>query len=168
MSSRMQPPPDVPNILLIMTDQHSRQVLGCYGDTLVRTPNLDRLAAEGMRFDNAYCPSPLCVPSRMIRSGPWKLWAYADQAGLPPALFNLEDDPGERCDLGENPQCGAVRTHLLERLYQGWDPDGAARKSREHWQYFDVLRQWGRTVQVDCPDALVYPSADYEADVELL
>jgi len=53
------------NILLIMSDQHAPNILGCYGDDWVRTPNLDRLAAEGMRFTNAYCPSPLCVPSRM-------------------------------------------------------------------------------------------------------
>ena len=39
--------------------------MGCYGNDLVRTPSLDRLASEGTRFTNAYCPSPLCVPSRM-------------------------------------------------------------------------------------------------------
>ncbi|MCF7838419.1 MAG: sulfatase-like hydrolase/transferase [Candidatus Marinimicrobia bacterium] len=47
---------DPPNILLIMSDQHAPNLLGCYGDPLVRTPNLDRLATEGMRFTNAYCP----------------------------------------------------------------------------------------------------------------
>ena len=54
-----------PNILVLLSDQHSKFHLGCYGDPLVRTPNLDRLAAEGMRFDAAYCPAPLCCPSRM-------------------------------------------------------------------------------------------------------
>lgn len=54
-----------PNILVFMSDQHSRHFVGCYGNRIIRTPNLDRLAAEGMRFDNAYCPAPLCVPSRM-------------------------------------------------------------------------------------------------------
>jgi choline-sulfatase len=54
-----------PNVLVIMSDQHNRRFAGCYGNRIVRTPNLDRLAAEGLRFDNAYCPSPLCVPSRM-------------------------------------------------------------------------------------------------------
>ena len=53
------------NILLIMSDQHAPGIMGCAGDPLIRTPNLDRLAEEGMRFSNAYCPSPLCVPSRM-------------------------------------------------------------------------------------------------------
>ena len=54
-----------PNILFILSDQHSKFHLGCYGDPLVRTPHLDRLASEGMRFANAYTPSPLCVPARM-------------------------------------------------------------------------------------------------------
>jgi len=52
------------NTLVIMADEHSRKVLGCYGNELVRTPNLDRLAAEGAVFESAYCNSPICVPSR--------------------------------------------------------------------------------------------------------
>lgn len=56
---------DKPNVLVIMSDQHSKHMLGCYGNNIVRTSNLDRLASEGMRFDNAYCPSPVCCPSRM-------------------------------------------------------------------------------------------------------
>jgi choline-sulfatase len=52
------------NLLLIMADEHSRRVLGCYGHSLVKTPNLDRLAARGTRFPDAYCNSPICVPSR--------------------------------------------------------------------------------------------------------
>lgn len=55
----------VKNVLFVFSDQHARRVAGCYGDTLVRTPRLDRLAAEGVTFDAAYCPSPICVPSRM-------------------------------------------------------------------------------------------------------
>lgn len=54
-----------PNLLYIHSDQHCPAVLGCYGDPVVATPNLDRLAAAGVRFTDAYCPSPLCVPSRM-------------------------------------------------------------------------------------------------------
>ena len=53
------------NVLILMSDEHNKYHLGCHGDPLVQTPHLDRLAAEGMRFSNAYCPSPLCVPSRM-------------------------------------------------------------------------------------------------------
>jgi choline-sulfatase len=54
-----------PNVLLIMSDQHAQRIAGCYGDRIVETPNIDRLAAEGIVFDNAYCPSPICLPARM-------------------------------------------------------------------------------------------------------
>ena len=54
-----------PNILLILSDQHNPHILGCAGDEVVRTPNLDELAVKGTFFTNNYCPSPLCVPSRM-------------------------------------------------------------------------------------------------------
>lgn len=54
-----------PNLLYIHSDQHSPYVAGCYGDPLVETPHLDALAARGVVFDNTYCPSPICVPSRM-------------------------------------------------------------------------------------------------------
>jgi len=54
-----------PNILLIFSDQHAQRVAGCYGDPVAETPHLDRLASRGVTFDNAYCPSPICVPSRM-------------------------------------------------------------------------------------------------------
>ena len=54
-----------PNLLYIHSDQHNPAVIGCYGDPLVQTPNLDGLAAQGTLFTNVYCPSPVCVPSRM-------------------------------------------------------------------------------------------------------
>lgn len=54
-----------PNILILYSDQHAQRVAGCYGDPVVRTPNLDALAGRGVTFDNTYCPSPICLPSRM-------------------------------------------------------------------------------------------------------
>ena len=54
-----------PNLLYIHSDQHDPYVTGCYGDKIVETPNLDSLAANGVVFENCYCPSPICVPSRM-------------------------------------------------------------------------------------------------------
>lgn len=53
-----------PNILFIMTDDHAAAHLGCYGNRLVRTPNMDRLAREGTRFTNAFVTNSLCAPSR--------------------------------------------------------------------------------------------------------
>ena len=52
------------NLLFIMSDEHNRSVLGAAGHPMVRTPNLDRLGARGTRFTDAYCNSPICVPSR--------------------------------------------------------------------------------------------------------
>src|SRR5437667_1266 len=52
------------NLLFILSDEHSRRVLGCYGHGMIRTPNLDRLAASGVRFTDAYTNSPICVPAR--------------------------------------------------------------------------------------------------------
>ena len=52
------------NLLLIMSDEHHPRAMGAAGHPFVRTPNLDRLATGGTRFDAAYCNSPICVPSR--------------------------------------------------------------------------------------------------------
>lgn len=53
-----------PNILFIFTDQQAAQALSCAGNPLVNTPNMDRLAARGVRFTRNYCPDPICGPSR--------------------------------------------------------------------------------------------------------
>jgi len=53
-----------PNILWIMTDQQSFNMMGCAGNPYVETPNLDALAAQSVRFDRAYCTNPVCLPSR--------------------------------------------------------------------------------------------------------
>jgi choline-sulfatase len=54
-----------PNLLVVMSDEHAPQFSGFGGHPVVQTPNLDRLAATGVHFANAYCASPLCTPSRM-------------------------------------------------------------------------------------------------------
>ena len=52
-----------PNVLLILVDD-LKPAMGAYGDALAKTPNLDRLAASGLRFDMAYCNQAVCAPSR--------------------------------------------------------------------------------------------------------
>jgi arylsulfatase A-like enzyme len=53
-----------PNIILIVTDQHRADHLGCYGNRIVQTPNMDQLAATGSRFDRFHVASPVCMPNR--------------------------------------------------------------------------------------------------------
>ncbi len=75
-----------PNILLIMTDEHAPMYSSTYGHPLVQTPSMDQLADEGATFDNAYCNSPLCLPSRMsFMTGRYihRIGAYDNASPLP-------------------------------------------------------------------------------------
>ena len=75
-----------PNVILIMADDMGAEGLGCYGSTIYTSPNLDRMASEGMRFNNAYA-TPLCTPTRvMIMSG-----TYPNRNGFR-ALIGKEGD----------------------------------------------------------------------------
>lgn len=60
------PTQDRPNIVLIVADDHGREALGCYGNRVVQTPHIDHLAAEGTRFENAFCTTASCSPSRSV------------------------------------------------------------------------------------------------------
>lgn len=53
-----------PNILIIHTDEHRIDCLGAYGNADIKTPHIDGLAADGVRYDNSFCPFPVCTPSR--------------------------------------------------------------------------------------------------------
>ena len=56
--------PDKPNILILMTDQQRADSMGCSGNPIIRTPNIDNIANQGVRFDSTYTVSPLCMPAR--------------------------------------------------------------------------------------------------------
>jgi arylsulfatase A len=56
--------PQKPNIIFVLSDDLAQGDLGCYGQKLIQTPNLDRMAAEGTRFTQAYCGTSVCAPSR--------------------------------------------------------------------------------------------------------
>lgn len=73
-NSKATPKNGRPNILFLMADQHRGDCLGCDGHLAVKTPNLDRLASEGVRFRHAYSSTPTCTPARAaILTGlsPW-------------------------------------------------------------------------------------------------
>lgn len=119
-----------PNILFLFSDQHSARVLGCYGDPVVRTPNLDRLASRGVRLERAYAQSPICTPSRMcFASG-----QYAHNHGFfglmgprpqaLPSLFTVTREAGYR-----NAIMGKIHTPAgwlekdCEEVYEARDRD---------------------------------------------
>ncbi len=78
--------PARPNVIVIMADDLGAEGLACYGSTIYTTPNLDRMAAEGVRFNNAYA-TPLCTPTRvMIMSG-----LYPNRTGFK-ALIGKDDE----------------------------------------------------------------------------
>ena len=54
----------LPNIVLFMTDQQRADTIGAYGSAVCQTPNIDRLATEGLHFTNAFTPCALCSPAR--------------------------------------------------------------------------------------------------------
>src|SRR5829696_6397320 len=91
---------DRPHVVLFMADDHTWHDCGPYGAAAVRTPNLDRLAREGMRFDLAFAPSPTCTPSRSaIYTGlfPFRNGAHANHCLVKDGLRTL---PHYMKDLG--------------------------------------------------------------------
>jgi choline-sulfatase len=92
------------NVVFIMSDEHSRRVLGAYGNKVVHSPNLDALAAAGTLFEKAYCNCPICVPSRASFAtgryvhaiGHWdNAFPYR---GTPPSWGHRLHQTGHRCD----------------------------------------------------------------------
>src|SRR5687768_1950837 len=72
-----------PNIVHIVADDVGYDDLSCYGAPKIKTPNLDKLASQGLRFTNFYAPSPTCTPTRAaLMTG-----CYAQRVGLPRVLF---------------------------------------------------------------------------------
>jgi arylsulfatase A-like enzyme len=73
-----------PNVLLIMTDQHRKNAIGAYGNPVVKTPNLDALAATGVRFENCWVQHAACMPSRAcIFTGRYPMAHRVRRNGVP-------------------------------------------------------------------------------------
>ena len=90
------------NLLFILSDEHNKKVTGAYGHTMIRTPNLDRLAARGTRFSSAYTNCPICVPARAsLATGRYvhevRCWDNAiAYDGTPPSWGHRLMDQGHR------------------------------------------------------------------------
>src|SRR5215469_4020759 len=81
-----------PNIIFILTDDLGYGDLGCYGQQLIRTDNLDRMAAEGIRFGDFYSGSPVCAPARgSLMTGRHLGHAYIRAMSVPDLPLRAED-----------------------------------------------------------------------------
>jgi N-sulfoglucosamine sulfohydrolase len=71
-----------PNFLILMSDNHSHNHVGAYGDPVVKTPNIDRIAKEGVLFTHAFCQSPSCTPARAAMLTGRDVWQLREGANL--------------------------------------------------------------------------------------
>ncbi len=134
-----------PNIVVVMADQLAPHFTGAYGHPLVKTPNLDRLAARGARFDAAYCNAPLCAPSRFsFMSGQLvtRIAAYDNasefHASVPTFAHYLRAAGYRTCLAGKMHFVGPDQLHGFEErlttdIYpadHAWTPDWEAPDER--------------------------------------
>jgi choline-sulfatase len=142
-----------PNILLIMADQLCHRSLATYGHKLVHTPHLDRLAHEGVVFENFYSTSPLCAPARAtVMNGllPSRTGVYDNAAEFPSAIptwaHYLRLQGYHTCLSGKMHFVGPDQLHGLEErlttdIYPadfGWTPDWRLKQERIDWWYHNM------------------------------
>lgn len=116
-------------------------------------------------FVESKTPERNFLPSRMIRSGDWKLWVYADDEKLPPALFNLKDDPDELHDLIDDPKYNSIKEQLLNKVKKNWDAEQVLKKAYRLREYNRAISTWGKTVAPRYEDQLILEDTSFEDDV---
>ena len=154
------------NVLFIMCDQLRWDYLACYGHPTIQTPNIDRLAARGVRFDRAYVQSPICGPSRMstytgryvrshgatwnntpLRVGEWTMGDHLREFGARAVLCgktHMAADVEGMARLGIDPKSDAGR-RISQCGFDVWDRlDGLhPPKGKQPTHYQDYLRSKG-------------------------
>lgn len=112
-----------PNFLILMSDNHSWNHLGCYGDKLVKTPIIDKVASNGILFNNAFCSAPSCTPARasmLTGQDIWRLEEGANLWGTLPAKFEVYPDILKKAG------------YLVGIEGKGWGPGGVEESGRDH------------------------------------
>lgn len=172
-----------PNILLIMVDQLAPQFLPCYGHPVVKSPNIDRLARDGVVFQNAYTNSPLCAPSRFVMmSGrlPSKISAWDNAAEFSseiPTFAHYLTAEGYRTSLsGKMHFVGPDQLHgfqdrLTTDVYPSdftWHPEWDNPGKRLDWFHnMEVVTKAGscvRSMYLDYDDEVLFNAKRYIFD----
>ena len=177
-------PPRQPNILLIMADQLSAFALPCYGHPVVKAPHIARWRRTGVLFENAYCNSPLCAPSRYsMLAGrlPSRIGAYDNASEFPASVATIAH--GLRAQGYRTALCGKMHfvgpdqlhgfeERLTTDIYPvdfGWTPDWDRPEERIDWWYHNMqsVRQAGiaeATNQLDFDDEVTFQALRFLQD----
>ena len=139
---------DKPNILFIMADDHAAKAISCYGAGINQTPQLDRLASEGMRFDHCYVTNSICTPSRAaILTG-----TYNHINGVTTLQTPIDN---QLPHVGKHLQTGGYQTAIIGKWHLGEGPDHEP-TGFDYWSvlpgqgdYFDPLMiEMGQEIEV--------------------
>ncbi len=120
-----------PNILLIFTDQQRADTIGAAGNPIIRTPHLDRLAGEGVRFSSAYTPSPVCVSARCSL-------VYGQYPHRTGCVDNGDAMPTDRPSLMDRLSQAGYRTHGIGKMH--FTPDSRALRGFQTREHQEELR----------------------------
>src|SRR5690625_2403329 len=166
-----------PNILWICTDQQRFDALGCYGNENVKTPNIDKLAQNGVLFENAFCQSTICSPSRTsFLTGRYPRTTKCTQNGqnIPGdevLISRLLKDSGYTCGLSGKLHLSACHPNVNQgterRINDGYDLFHWSHHPQASWpvnEYIHWLKAKGKEFQTspvdDCEYVVHGPDAE--------